>query len=216
MQKTVLVFDLDDTLYDESSYVLSGFSAVSNFLSKTKGLIDIELFHEMVDLLKTKGRGHIFDELLKKHGIYTKTLLQTCIHIYRHHIPKIELYPDALEMLNRFKDNPLYIVTDGHKVVQDIKIKALKLDQKMKYCYLTNRYGIINQKPSPHCFLLICQKEKVNPDKVIYIADNPYKDFVGIKPLSFQTVRILRGPFKDIKLEPRYEANRIIKSLNEI
>ncbi len=216
MQKTVLVFDLDDTLYDELSYVLSGFSAVSKFLKETKGLSAKTTFSTMKNLLETEGRGHIFDNLLKKYGIYTKTLLKQCIHIYRHHIPKIELDRDAVEMFKRYKKSPIYLVTDGHKIVQDLKIKALKLDKKMKYCYLTNRFGIKNQKPSPHCFLLICKKEKVLPEQVIYIADNPSKDFIGIKPLSFQTVRILRGRYKDITLDAKHEADRTIKSLNEI
>jgi len=39
MQKTsIFIFDLDDTLYDELSYVYSGFLAVAKFLEKATKL----------------------------------------------------------------------------------------------------------------------------------------------------------------------------------
>ena len=37
-----LVFDLDDTLYLEREYALSGFRAVGDWLRQTRGLIDFE------------------------------------------------------------------------------------------------------------------------------------------------------------------------------
>lgn len=217
MQKTkLLVFDLDDTLYDELTYVMSGFSAVAKFLEETTHLKIKDTLKEMSEILGTQGRGAVFDTLLKNHHLFTKKLVKKCLQVYRHHIPKIELYPDSKRLFKRYEGKPLFIVTDGNKIVQEIKIKALLLDKYVEHYYLTNRYGKKMAKPSPFCFQLICKKMNVTPDDVVYIADNPYKDFVGLKPLGFQTVRILRGCYKDVKLGEAFEADRTITSLDEI
>jgi len=217
MQKTpLLVFDLDDTLYNEHDYVMSGFLAVANFLQERKGLKANKIFEEMKEILRESGRGLSFDTFLKNNQIYSKKLVKECLHIYRHHLPQIEIYPDAKRLIERYKDQSLFIVTDGHKIVQENKIKALNLNDKMEHCYLTNRYGNTNAKPSPYCFLLICKKKQLSPRDVVYIADNPYKDFVGLKTLGFQTIRILRGHYKDIKLDKAHEADRTITTLDEL
>lgn len=51
---------------------------------------------------------------------------------------------------------------------------------------------------------------------MVYIGDNPYKDFVGIKPLGFRTVRVCRGQYKEIVKTEEYEAGYRIKSLEEL
>ncbi|MEM5875592.1 MAG: HAD family hydrolase [Candidatus Aenigmatarchaeota archaeon] len=212
----IIVLDLDDTLYNELDFVKSGFKAVSEYLYKKFSINKRKSFLFMMKKLRTEGRGRIFDDLLKKYGIYTKKEVRKCINIYRNHKPRIFLYPEAREFLKKFKKYPLYIVTDGNKVAQQNKIKALKLDKKIKFCYITSHYGEKGAKPSPYCFLKICKKEKVLPKNVVYIADNPYKDFIEIKKLGFKTIRILKGPYKDLILPDEFEAEYKFKSLADI
>ncbi|MCM8810935.1 MAG: HAD family hydrolase [Candidatus Omnitrophica bacterium] len=212
----IIVLDLDDTLYDELSFVKSGFRAVSEYLYRKFSINPKKSFLFMCKKLKTDGRGRIFDDLLIKYGIYTKKEVLECIKIYRHHQPKISLFPDAKKFLKKFNKYPIYIVTDGNKIVQRNKIKALGLDKKAVFCYITNSYGKKAVKPSPYCFLKICKREKVSPKKVVYIGDNPYKDFVGIKKLGFKTIRIIRGQYKDVVLDDKFEADYKFNSLLEI
>ena len=56
----------------------------------------------------------------------------------------------------------------------------------------------------------------MKPSDIIYIADNPSKDFVGIKPLGFKTIRLLKGRYKNVKKEKKYEAKFTIKSLSQL
>ncbi len=211
----VLVFDLDDTLYDESSYVRSGFQFVAEYLEQTYQIPASASYQLMLEKLKS-GRGRIFDDLLLQFGIINKKLVKKCVSIYRRHQPEISLYPEADDCLHRLQHYPQYIVTDGNKVVQANKIKALKLEHRFKFCYITHRYGIKNAKPSPYCFQKICEREKVTPKEVVYIADNPYKDFVGIKPLGFKTVRVMKGQYKAIELPEEFEASYRLDSLQEL
>ena len=51
---------------------------------------------------------------------------------------------------------------------------------------------------------------------MFYIADNPKKDFIGIKPLGFKTIRIRQGMFKNLEADESQKAHCEIKSLDEI
>jgi putative hydrolase of the HAD superfamily len=211
----VLVFDLDDTLYEELTYVKSGFRAVAEYLRVEYGVQEKKVYNDLVERLEG-GRGAVFDDVLKKHNIFSKKLVQRCVSVYRLHKPQIRLYPDAVACLKRFRSYPIYIVTDGNKVAQENKIQGLSLGTMVKKYFITHRYGIKNAKPSAYCFEKIRAIEKALPDEVVYIADNPLKDFVGIKPLGYKTIRIIRGNYKYLRPGPRFEAHMEVRSLNEL
>ncbi|MBF9143941.1 HAD family hydrolase [Hymenobacter properus] len=212
----VLVFDLDDTLYPELSYVHSGFRAVAAFLSPLLGVPAETLAAGIIAEEAAQGRGQVFDNVLRQHGHWSKALVAACLRAYRQHLPTFSLYSDAERCLTRFADWPLYLVTDGHKEVQARKVAALGLAGRVRHAYLTNRYGRHRAKPDPHVFQLICRREKVEPNQVIYVGDNVRKDFVGIKPLGFRTVRILRGNYAHYEADAAHEADRRIHSLDEL
>ena len=212
----VLVFDLDDTLYPELSYVHSGFRAVAAFLSPLLAVPAETLAVGMITEEAVQGRGQVFDNVLRRHGRWSKPLVAACLRAYRLHRPEISLFADAERALTRFASQPLYIVTDGHKEVQARKVAALGLAGRVRHAYLTNRYGRHRAKPNPHVFQLICQREGVRPADVTYVGDNVKKDFVGIKPLGFNTVRILRGNYAHYVADEAHEAARTIQLLDEL
>ncbi|GAC1590441.1 MAG: HAD family hydrolase [Hymenobacter sp.] len=212
----VLVFDLDDTLYPELSYVHSGFRAVAESLSPLLGVPAETLAGSLMAAEAAQGRGQVFDYVLRQHGAWTRRRVVACLRTYRQHRPELALYPDAERCLTRFAGWPLYLVTDGHKEVQARKVAALGLPGRVRHAYLTNRYGRNRAKPDPHVFGLICRREGVPPAQVVYVGDNPRKDFVGIKPLGFRTVRILRGNYAHLTADAAHEADRRILSLDEL
>jgi putative hydrolase of the HAD superfamily len=215
----VIVFDLDDTLYDEMTFVRSGFRAVAAFLEEQRGISADRSCAEMMKLLERDGRGKVFDSVLREHGCHSKRLVRQCVSVYRAHHPDIRLLPDANHVLERLgAEYPLYIVTDGNKHVQWNKLKALGLADhpRIRRCFVTRRFGIRHEKPSPYCFHLICRAERAEPRDVVYVGDNPNKDFVGIKPLGFRTVRIRRGSYAGLRKSAEYEAEYEIDHLTEL
>ena len=173
--------------------------------------------HILFALPSTGGEvRRIFNDLLDNFRIYSQKNLKKCISVYRTHTPKIKLYSDAKDCLKRLKDYPLYIVTDGNKIVQKNKIKALNLENHIKKAILTSNYGLRNSKPSTFCFQKICDMEKTSPTNLVYIGDDPHKDFVGLKREGFKTIRLFKGRFKNEHLSKEFEADYKIKSLKEI
>lgn len=211
-----VVFDLDDTLYSELDYVKSGLRFVASKLSEQFGVDSVTIEDSLLDSLQV-SRSDIFNRTLVELNSFSIKNLNQCIKLYRTHLPQLNLYPDAVSTIELLSKNyPLYIVTDGHKKVQELKLRALGLysSNEIKKCYITYRHGKKHGKPSPYCFNLISKIEKLKPENIVYIADNPQKDFVGIKPLGFNTIRLNRGQYKNDFYGESFEAEHIINDLN--
>src|SRR5215469_10828154 len=212
----VLVFDLDDTLYEERTYVASGFRSVAQWLETKFGWDRALTYQTMTEVLGTEGRGRVFDRLLERQGRFSKTLVRQCVNVYRNHTPEIQLWPTAQHLLSGLAGCHLYLVTDGHKVAQARKVQALGIERRFQRIYLTHRYGLRNAKPSTHCFELIRAREARPLKEMVYVADNPAKDFVGLKPLGMQTVRVLTGIYRDSVAAPGYDAQYRIDDLRSL
>lgn len=212
----ILIFDLDDTLYVERTYVESGFKAVAHFLKSEFNLNDKDSFDEMIQILDNDGRGKIFNSILIRNNIFSKKLLSICLRVYRQHTPKISLNKPAQIFLEKYKNHPLYLVTDGNKNVQAKKIEALNLRRYFKGIFITHRYGIRNAKPSIYCFDLIRKIENSIWSEMVYVGDNPTKDFVNLNPLGVKTVRVLTGEYRHLAPPKKYDAKYVIDSLETL
>lgn len=211
----VLIFDLDDTLYEEASFVRSGIKAVSAYAAEHWGLDEFRSFGELEVILNREGRGSVFDIWLEKNNLLTKSNVRECISVYRGHSPRVSLFAEAERV---FRQAPVgvrkYLVTDGNKLVQANKVSALGLWETFSGVYITHRFGLEAAKPSTYCFEKIRAKEKVRWDEMVYIGDNPWKDFVSLKPLGMHTVRVRTGPYKDVEVSRRMDAAHSIASLD--
>ena len=212
----VVVFDLDDTLYDTLTYLHGGLKEVSAFLAPILSIDKKSVFLELKDLAAV-SHEKVFDRFLLEKGGHTKKLVKRCITIYRTHTPHIQLYPEAKRCLEHLsKYFPLYIVTDGNKLVQMRKLAALHVEKWIKKAFCTHHYGLKSAKPSTYCFTKIASLEKVKPKELIYIGDNPKKDFVALKKAGFCTLRVRTGQHKDVYIDEAHEALHQIPNLSQL
>lgn len=213
----ILMFDLDDTLYNEKDYVDSGILAVAKYGEDRFGWNVSDSFDYMQTVLNQFGRGKIFDLWLTSHGRFSRSLVIECVKTYRHHTPSLKLASDVKEILAQLSSRySLYLITDGHKIVQKKKVEALEISSFFKKILITHRYGTRHAKPSTYCFGIIKNKENCSWQDMLYVGDNPNKDFVNLKPLGVKTVRILNGAYKDQCFEKKLDGDYKINHLSEL
>ena len=213
----ILIFDLDDTLYDEATFVDSGLAAVARHGELAWGWQATTSLHVLRTVLKREGRGKVFDRWLEAHGRWSRTRVAECVRVYRHHLPSLSLLPSARRMLDRYGPRaPLYLVTDGHKIVQRNKVDALALWSRFRRVLISHRFGVAAAKPATLCFERIRAAERCHWMDMVYVADNPAKDFVALNPLGVLTVRVLTGCHAAVSAQEGYDAAVTISNLDEL
>jgi len=126
---TTVIFDLDDTLYDEIEYCKSGFTTVAEFLTNLSGEQSAErIFGIIWKHFAAGNHTKTFDAALDELVIdYDDNLVNELVRIYRNHIPNIELPQDSRDVLDRLSIK-YTLLTDGFLPAQRLKVQAIRAD----------------------------------------------------------------------------------------
>lgn len=176
-----VIFDLDDTLYGEKQYVLSGYKEIARFLGEPDAANELWSFFE--------AGVPAIDEYLKKHGGIE--LKEKCLDVYRSHYPDIRLYDGVPELLDCLKkeNKKLGIITDGRVEGQKNKIAALGLEKTIDDIIITDELGGVRfRKPNETAFKIMQSRWKLPFEQMIYIGDNPKKDFIAPEKLGMKYI----------------------------
>lgn len=195
----VLVFDLDDTLYDEIDFVKSGFREVSKYLQNP-------IYYDfMFDVFIQEGSGKVFDRLISHYKL--KIPLQKLVEIYRFHQPSISLSQESVVLLEFAQRYATALISDGHYIMQQNKFKQLGLDCYISYPLFTDFYH--THKPENRAYEMVMQHFK-KETQFIYISDNPRKDFIAPKALNWIGIRYKNpiGVYKNDTNNTNYEATQ--------
>lgn len=213
----ILIFDLDDTLYDESRFVDGGLKAVARHGEARWGWDAAQSLDTLRAILAREGRGQVFDQWLQGHDAWSRGRVRECVRAYRNHRPDIELFPAARRMIDRYRPRgPLYMVTDGHKIVQRNKVDALDLWPDFERVFITHRFGVAAAKPSTHCFERIKAEADCAWRDMVYVGDNPAKDFVNLNTQGVLTVRVLTGVHSKVPAALGHDALITISDLDAL
>jgi putative hydrolase of the HAD superfamily len=187
-----VVFDVDDTLYLEHDYVRSGFRAVEAAVAARFGREGFAC--EAQRLFDEGARGDIFDRALSALNIAPAAdTVGQLVEVYRRHRPSIALLPDAEAALRAvYRYATVAIITDGPAPSQRAKIDALQLGRWADFIVVTAEYGAGFGKPHTRAFLDVERWSGASGAELVYLADNPAKDFVAPNALGWQSVRICR------------------------
>jgi len=192
--KSVVLFDLDNTLYPEFSFVTSGMQSVARYLHARHGVDLARTQTRLFQILQEQGRGKVFDRLLSELGMVNQETPLALLFVYRTHRPVIHLYEDAHALLATLRTRGLRLglVTDGLASVQHRKIAALNLTPLLDEIVCTGDLGEGFGKPSPVPFEIALQMIGSRPEDAVYIGDDDSKDFSGPHALGMDTIQIIR------------------------
>jgi putative hydrolase of the HAD superfamily len=216
---SALIFDLDDTLYPEYSFVMSGFSAVAAWIEQKLNLRKDEVFWEFKHLYDKGFRGNTFNHWVAQHN-QREELVPQMVEIYRSHSPTISPYPGVVGTLQKLRQSfRLGLLSDGSSVVQQRKLTALGLAPFFDLIIYTDELGKEARKPSTQPFLYVLQALGLKGYQAVYIGDNPLKDFLGARMLGMWTIRIRwpDGLHKDLEPpSPEYSPHLEIRTIDEL
>lgn len=216
-----IVFDMDDTLYAEQDFVLSGFQAVADWASMNLGISATQGYTTLADLYHQGIRNNTFNQWLAIHQVEQPEIVAELLAVYREHPPKIKPFAESIELLQALTRKPYKIglVSDGYLAVQQRKWAALGLESFFGAVVFSDSLGRANWKPSTAPFELVLERLNIAPEFSVYIGDNPRKDFFGARQLRMQTIQVKRAKSEYGNLQPpglEYAADITIDSLAQV
>ena len=196
----VIIFDLDDTLYTEHDYVLSGFKFVADFASNKFNISKSQMYDALVESFESRGRGKNFDYALKKLGV-DKYNINELVSAYRNHIPHIVLPRKAIKVLRDLKkDYTLCLLTNGWIEAQKRKAEKLDLKNYFDSIWYAQEHGLQFRKPNKKYFFKIFSHYKVKPSEVLVVGNDLIEDIKTGKDLGCNTYLVEKpGDISQVK-----------------
>ena len=111
------------------------------------------------------------------------------LKVYRSHKPDIHLYSGVAEMIEELKAEGIKvgIITDGRPEGQRNKLEALGLE--VDDVIITDELGGTQfRKPCDIAFRIMMTRWRLNPADIVYVGDNPTKDFQAPQQLGMRSI----------------------------
>src|SRR5215218_915860 len=136
---TFVVFDLDDTIYQEIDFLKSAYRHIAGLLQPA---IKKELFEEM--WVRFQNKENVFEWLITEHASVLPNITTSfLLNEYRSHLPKITLSEDVIEFLSFLKEAKILcgLITDGRSITQRNKLKALGIESFFTDIIISEEFG---------------------------------------------------------------------------
>jgi len=182
---THFIFDLDDTLYPEIDYLVSGYNYIGKYLST---ILKFDVSNEM--LHRYYAKENVFEKIVTeyKHAI-PELSIAFLQNLYRNHLPQLKLSQEVSEFLSiiKLKKIPTGLITDGRSISQRNKLAALGLTNYFDDVIISEEFG--TEKPHINNYMFF--QKKYQDRNFWYFADNTIKDFIVPAKLGWNLVCVL-------------------------
>ena len=211
----LLIFDLDDTLYQSFELIKSRTDAIAKLIMKKKKLSYEKaenLRKETQKRLKAEGREYTSRATFKEIGISPKYLEDALNSIeVDGFIKKDDSVIELLRGLSKMHD--IVILSNSPKDIVNKTLEVLGVGAFVKRIYCPDDSGI--EKPNPAVFKKIAQDMGYDTKDCVSIGDSVHKEIIPAKAVGMKTVLLL---VKSVKLsrEEQREADFIINDLKEL
>lgn len=227
----VVLFDLDDTLFDHRDSVRQGIEAhrVSLELpghpdeefARWNALEEVHYHRYLTGELdffeqrRARARGFV-----EPHGqVLADPDADAWFEAYlRHYEANWQLHGDAAACLDRMdaRGIRLGIITNGDISFQGAKLAGLGITDRFEHVIASGSVGVA--KPDPRIFELACEAFGVAPERAIYVGDRLHTDAIGAAAAGLRGVWLERsGAAPATQLAEASAAGaRVIRTLDEV
>ncbi|HET9030347.1 MAG TPA: HAD family hydrolase [Candidatus Aquilonibacter sp.] len=200
----VVLFDLDDTLHDDTTAFHGAAEEVAREVAAEHGIDALELkrayvraaegfWHRLsAEQLKTRLSGlreQLWDEALKGVGIDDRGLASQSAFRYNEYRKKyFAVFPGAIEMLRALRERgmKLGILTNGFSETHREKIALLQIGEYFDAIFIADEVGML--KPDPLLFAHACRELGSSPMHGAMVGDRYDRDIRGALDAGMYTV----------------------------
>jgi putative hydrolase of the HAD superfamily len=210
MQIKTIILNLDDTIFETKSMDKNFFNPFFDVLMfNLKPIFNLNQIEQIYnDLCK-----YSWNFVIEKHKIPKEIFINSIKILENSNFElKIKTFPDYTFMKKLPVDK--FLVTTGLTFLQNLKIKALNIENDFKEIVINDR--LISNETKFDIFKKLILKHNFNLKESFIIGDNPDSEIKAGNELSFKTIQILRknvekGNNADLYI---YTFEELIKILN--
>lgn len=191
-----VLFDLDDTLYDQQAWLAGAWGAVAGAAAGF-GVPAPELAAALGQIAaEGSDRGRIIDRALERVG-WAGVPVEPLVRAFRSHAPgRLACFPGVPAALAQLRARcPIGLVTDGDPGIQRAKLAALGLGDAFDVVVLSDELGRQYRKPYPAPFQAALAELGVGPEEALFVGDRPDKDVAGAAAAGLACIRVLTGEY---------------------
>ena len=201
---STVIFDLDNTLYDEIEYLTRAYSFIGEKISELyKDLSAQDILIFLVNEFKSGGRKNLYQKLITKFSCDNYSLSMFFNDLRNVPIPndsiqiKDELNSFISENIDKYK---FFIATNGNLIQQKNKFRSVNIPYKDRFnAVYCDSFGIEKRKPSPFFINYISKEFDIGLHEMIFVGDsevdyyaavNGKIDFLNIEEFNKKMVKI--------------------------
>ena len=196
----VVIFDLDDTLYDYKSLNEAAIEKLSDFVKDNLG-VNNEDFYLAFEKARNDTKNHLEDVASSHNRIiyFQKTLENLNINPFLFSLEmydfywgfileNMKLYEYVIELFTFIKNNDIKIgiCTDLTTNIQHKKIRKLGISKYIDAIVTSEEAG--REKPNRIIFEMVLKKLEVDRYETLYVGDNYDRDIVGASDIGMRAV----------------------------
>ena len=224
-----VLFDLDDTLHDDTHAYQSATRDVAEEITAERGVDAEKIFQAYVEgssqywralsvehlkMPIADSRYDLWEAALAAAGIEDEAAIRKAAERYgerrrTYYTP----FPSALELLAelRRRGKKLGLITNGFAETHYEKLELLGLERAFDAVLCADEVGML--KPDPQIFLHACELLETPPSRAAMVGDRYFRDITGAREAGLFTVYIR---VRDEKIPEGQGADVSVSSIEEV
>lgn len=197
-----IVFDLDDTLYEKAAWLIPAIE----FAARKMGFDAERATGIAYNYVQDRGCADagIYNDVLLGCGQSDSALnIRAFVSLVNQFTPaphSLPLQPGGLNaLIELHRHYRLGLIADGPVAAQRAKVAGLGITQFFYAVVFSDSIdGIRSRRPDPRPYRLLAAELGLRPPQILFVADNPLKDFKQARLLGFRTARVLTGEYSKL------------------
>lgn len=190
--KKVVLFDLDNTLYEYEPVHQKALKNVYKVLKKEIKISRAEIHRELAGTASSHNRVLYFQRLIEKshNTIESEIILKLYNAYWDNFLKNMKLKKGVIQTLKKLKqlDIKTAIISDLTTHIQLRKMSKLGITPFIDILITSEEAG--SEKPNNIMFLLALNKLNVLPSDAVMVGDNPINDIEGGNSVGLDTILI--------------------------